>query len=331
MKKDLHEKNRLSWNEATKAHNSHKGDQVKFFKEGGTTLFTEEIQLLGDLKDKSLLHLQCNSGQDSLSLVKLGASSVVGVDISDEAIQFAQNLSKNSGITAQFERADILEWMDEKAEKGITFDRVFSSYGTIIWISNLEKWAKCISRILAPGGRLVLVDFHPFALHFDEEMKPTFDYFDAEIESEGVSDYVKDSGDALALQGIKYEQGIDNFVNPFPSFEFQWSISTIINSCTKAGLTIERFEEYPYSNGWKMYKELVDIGDRRYSFTKGKPKIPLIKKGVWRGEVASSRTLLYLYQMLMLICKFFLSLLCTFITLLNRPTKAYTFMLSNLQ
>ncbi|BAZ23858.1 putative methyltransferase [Kalymmatonema gypsitolerans NIES-4073] len=85
LRKDLHEENRLSWNEATKAHNSHKGDQAKFFRLGGSTLFPEEKELLGDIAGLSLVHLQCNAGQDTLSLVQLGAVAT-GVDISDEAI-----------------------------------------------------------------------------------------------------------------------------------------------------------------------------------------------------------------------------------------------------
>ena len=95
MKQDLHEANRLSWNAATVAHNSHKGDQAAFFRKGGSTLFPEEARLLGDVKGLSVLHLQCNAGQDSLSIARLGAE-VTGVDISDEAVDFATRLSQQS-------------------------------------------------------------------------------------------------------------------------------------------------------------------------------------------------------------------------------------------
>ena len=104
LKKDLHEANRLSWNAATRAHNSHKGDQARFLREGGSTLHPEELELLGELRGRSLLHLQCNSGQDTLSLAARGAL-VTGVDISDEAISFARRLSADSGLPATFERA----------------------------------------------------------------------------------------------------------------------------------------------------------------------------------------------------------------------------------
>src|SRR3990170_7185077 len=93
-RKAIHEQNRKSWNEATKAHNSHKADQAKFFREGGNKLDVEEFSVLGELRGKSVLHLQCNSGQDTLSIKQSGAERVAGVDISDEAIEFARGLSR---------------------------------------------------------------------------------------------------------------------------------------------------------------------------------------------------------------------------------------------
>ncbi|MBM4431542.1 MAG: class I SAM-dependent methyltransferase, partial [Chloroflexi bacterium] len=120
VRKDLHEENRLSWNEATKAHNSHKKDQARFLRQGGSTLFPEEIELLGDVRGLSLLHLQCNAGQDTLSLAKRGAV-VTGVDISDEAIAFARQLSRDSGIPATFVRSDVYDWLTQTAQSGQTF------------------------------------------------------------------------------------------------------------------------------------------------------------------------------------------------------------------
>src|SRR5581483_7586423 len=103
MRKELHEENRLSWNAATVAHNSHKGDQAAFFRKGGSTLRPEELELLGDVRGQAIVHLQCNSGQDTLSMARLGAV-MTGVDISDTAIDFARQLSQDSGIPAQWQR-----------------------------------------------------------------------------------------------------------------------------------------------------------------------------------------------------------------------------------
>ncbi|MYE27214.1 MAG: class I SAM-dependent methyltransferase, partial [Chloroflexi bacterium] len=137
-----HETNRLSWNEGTKAHNSHKGDQAAFFRAGGNTLFPEETRLLGNVTDKTLLHLQCNCGQDSLSIANHLGSRVTGVDISDEAIRFARQLSRESGIKASFIRADIYDFF---ANDSARFDVVFSSYGALCWLSDLAAWGRGIA------------------------------------------------------------------------------------------------------------------------------------------------------------------------------------------
>ncbi|HEX2211230.1 MAG TPA: class I SAM-dependent methyltransferase, partial [Longimicrobium sp.] len=200
IRTDIHEANRLSWNAATQAHNSHKANQAAFLRAGGSTLFPEELELLGEIAGKTLVHLQCNSGQDTLSLARLGAR-VTGVDISDTAIEFARRLSEESGIAATFEPADVYAWMDAAAREGRRFDRAFSSYGVVSWISDLQAWARGIAGILAPGGRFVLVEFHPAATMFDERMRLTYPYSSGGepiVTETGVGDYVRDSPAGLA-------------------------------------------------------------------------------------------------------------------------------------
>src|SRR5258705_13338436 len=96
MSHELHQQNRRSWNHATRAHNAHKGDQAAFLRGGGSTLFPEELELLGDLHGKRLVHLQCNAGQDTLSLAARGAQGT-RVDISVEASAFARKLPTDTG------------------------------------------------------------------------------------------------------------------------------------------------------------------------------------------------------------------------------------------
>src|SRR3954468_13117062 len=129
VNRDFHEANRRAWNQATEAHNSHKADQAAFLRAGGSTLFPEEVGLLGDLTGRSLLHLQCNAGQDTLSLARLGAT-VTGVDISDTAVAFARQLAADAGIPATFERADIFDWL---ATTSTSYDVIFVSYGALVW------------------------------------------------------------------------------------------------------------------------------------------------------------------------------------------------------
>ncbi len=274
MQNHLHEANRLSWNAATVAHNSHKGDQATFFRNGGSTLYPEEIELLGDLSGLDLLHLQCNAGQDSLSLARLGAN-VTGVDISDEAIAFATRLSRESGVAATFERADLFHWFDTARARGLTFDRVFASYGTICWLSDLGPWARGIASVLKPGGRFAFIEFHPFAMVFDEKWQPRYDYAPREPVSEpGVGDYVAASGTGLAQNG--YEEGVVDFRNPHPSFEFNWGIADVVQALIDAGLRIECLKEYPYSNGWVGFEAMRDGGSGRMLPPKAMPSVPLM-------------------------------------------------------
>lgn len=160
----------------------------------------------------------------------LGAH-VTGVDIADSAIDFARQLSRDSGIAADFQRDDILRWLPVAATRGERFERVFASYGTLVWLSDLKRWADGIAQVLVPGGRFVLVEFHPFALYFDPHWQPAYDYFSREpIAESGVSDYVAESGASLAPSG--YRAGVENFSNPHPSYEFQWGLADVIAPCS---------------------------------------------------------------------------------------------------
>ncbi|BAZ10766.1 putative methyltransferase [Calothrix sp. NIES-4071] len=275
FRKELHEENRLSWNEATKAHNSHKGDQAKFFSEGGNTLFPEEVELLGDINGLSVVHLQCNAGQDTLSLARLGAN-VTGVDISDEAIDFAHKLAQDSGIDALFERADVFDWLEQATNK-TEYDIVFSSYGAICWLSDLKLWAYRVASILKQGGRLVLIEFHPVAMMFDIDWSHKFPYFqngEPLTCVDGVSDYVAESNTGLAPDN--YQAGIQNFRNTYRSHEFQWGIGEIIIALLQAGLTLVTFKEYPYSNGWKPFDNMKEEPGRRMFSPDNIPNIPLM-------------------------------------------------------
>lgn len=263
-----HEQNRRSWNEATRAHNSHKRDQARFLREGGEVLFPEELELLGELAGKSLVHLQCNSGQDSLELARRGAR-VTGVDISDEAVAFAKQLSADSGIEASFERSDLFEWFGESSRKGRRFDVAFCSYGALCWLSDIRRWAKGVASVLEPSGRLVLVEFHPASMAFDEQMRLAYDYAGGrQLDwDDGVSDYVAQSGAALTPSG--YDAGAVGFQNQHVSHEFGWSVADVVQAVLDAGLRLETLREYPYSNGARLFDGMIEAPGRRFRFAEG--------------------------------------------------------------
>ncbi len=273
--RDMHEDNRRSWNSATKAHNSHKGDQARFLRSGGSTLFPEELELLGDIAGKRLVHLQCNSGQDTLSLAALGAE-VTGVDISDEAISFATKLSEDSGIPATFVRADLFDWFEQAdADR---FDITFCSYGTLGWLSDLGPWGAGITKVLRPGGRFVIVDFHPVWGMFNYDWQLADPYWMVDSSpltwDEGVGDYVAEAREGLVPWG--YQEGMAGVPDPAPCHMFPWGMSDVIGALLAPGLRLDVFREYPWSNGFPHGRNVRELPGRRFVPPAELPRFPLM-------------------------------------------------------
>lgn len=94
--------NKKLWNDKTDIHVNSEFYNVEGFLKGETSLKETELYMLGDIKGKSILHLQCHFGMDSISLSRMGAS-VTGVDFSDQAISKAKELpAKLSQIQSLF-------------------------------------------------------------------------------------------------------------------------------------------------------------------------------------------------------------------------------------
>jgi 2-polyprenyl-3-methyl-5-hydroxy-6-metoxy-1,4-benzoquinol methylase len=274
--RDLREQNRVSWNAVVGAHDSHRGDLSRFFGEGGSTLFREERDLLGDLEGRSLVHLQCNSGGDSISLARLGAT-VTGVDASDEAISSARKLAQRTGTRATFERADVYDWLERTSREGRRFNVAFASYGVICWLPDLRSWACGIAGILNPGGRFVLVDFHPVADIFDRDWNRVHDYpsgGEPLLLEEGVGDYVAASGGGLTPAG--FVEGVRDFQNPEDCYLFRWGLGELVTALAEAGLRITALEEYPYANGEKKFAGMRERPGERMVPPEHVPTVPLM-------------------------------------------------------
>ncbi len=275
-RRDLREQNRVSWNAVVGAHESHRGDLSRFFGEGGSTLFQEECDLLGKLEGRSLVHLQCNSGGDSISLTRLGAT-VTGVDVSDEAVSSARDLAEKTGIRATFERADVYDWLEEASREGRRFDVAFASYGVICWLPDLRIWAGGIAGILNPGGCFVLIDFHPAADIFDRAWNHVNDYpsgGEPLLLDRGVGDYVGASGGGLTPAG--FVEGVRDFENPEGCYLFRWGLGEVVTALAEAGLRITALEEYPYANGERKFAGMRELPGKRMVPPEHIPTVPLM-------------------------------------------------------
>ena len=100
--------NRESWDRRVGLHIDSAFYDMPAFRGGRSSLKPIEAERLGDLTGKSVLHLQCHFGQDTLSMARLGAS-VTGVDLSPRAIETARGLAEELQLEAEFICCNVLE------------------------------------------------------------------------------------------------------------------------------------------------------------------------------------------------------------------------------
>jgi len=248
--------NKQAWNKRTKLHV--KSDFYKYdeFVAGANSLTEIELDILGDITGKRILHLQCHFGQDSISLARLGAH-VTGVDLSDEAIKQADILNEKCGTEVDFICCDLYDLPQHLEGK---YDIVFTSYGTIGWLPDLEKWASVVSQYLNTGGELLIVDFHPVVWMYDNDLTaPTYSYF---------------NGDAI----VEEEQGSyadPNAKETLTSVCWNHSTTSVINNTIKHGLQVKAFNEYDFTP-YDIFPGGIEVGERRFQVEKWKGILPLV-------------------------------------------------------
>lgn len=220
--------NRLSWNKRTGVHKDSAFYDLEGFKKGMSSLTTIELNELGDVKGKSLLHLQCHFGMDTMSWEREGAI-VTGVDLSDEAIKLANEIKKDINSSGQFICCNVYDLKKHLDKK---FDIVFTSYGTIGWLPDLDRWADIVSHFLKPGGIFYIADFHPTLWMMDDNLeKIKYNYFNTEVITEEISGTYS------------------NREAPIKSIEHGWNhpFSEIFNALIKHHLQVVLFNEFPFS------------------------------------------------------------------------------------
>ncbi|WP_432412928.1 class I SAM-dependent methyltransferase [Rasiella sp. SM2506] len=228
--KKAFETNKKTWEQKVAIHAQSDFYFLEEFKKGKSSLNLFELEALGDVSGKSMLHLQCHFGQDTLSWSRMGATCT-GVDISEEGVKLAQSLNKELQLDANFVCCNVLETSQHISE---TFDIVFTSYGTIGWLPDLKPWAQMIAERLKPGGVFYIVEFHPIPWMFDYTVSPpklTYGYQQKEAIYE------------------EYQGTYANTNSKMISKEYGWnhSLGEVITCLATAGLTIEFLREHAVS------------------------------------------------------------------------------------
>lgn len=248
--------NRQHWNAITPVNFKSDFYRMQAFQDGESSLDPLVLDALGEIRGKKILHLQCHFGQDSISMARMGAS-VTGVDFSEEAIRTAKQLAEAEGADAQFICCNIYDLEQHLNEK---FDIVFTSYGVIGWLPDLEPWAKFIHRYLKKGGEFHLIEFHPVVWMLDNDFQfIQYSYFNVEPIIEDTSGSYADREAAVQTRCVGWNHSLREVLNPL----------------LQTGLQIQSFDEVDYSP-YACFQHTIEISPGRYQIENLQGKIPMV-------------------------------------------------------
>lgn len=248
--------NKASWNRRTQAHVKSEFYDLPGFMAGKNSLNDIELPLLGEVSGKSILHLQCHFGQDSLSLARMGAK-VTGVDLSDVAIDKAIELNSELNLDAEFICCDLYD-LPEHMER--QFDLVFTSYGTIGWLPDLDRWADLVSRYLKPGGQFVMAEFHPVVWMYDDDFKGVkYSYFNCGPIAETLSGTYTDTDESFQADYITWNH----------------DLAEVLSALLNKGMQLKTFKEFNYSP-YGCFAHTVAISPGKFQLKPFGDKLPLV-------------------------------------------------------
>jgi SAM-dependent methyltransferase len=258
---DYLETNRRHWDELVPLHMQTRFYDVDGFRAGASSLHDLEIEEVGDVAGKSLLHLQCHFGLDTLSWARRGAK-VTGVDFSPAAIEAARGLAEECGIEARFVESDIYALPDVLEEQ---FDIVYTSYGIVFWHPDVPQWAEVVARFVKPGGFFYIAEFHPICSVFhnesaDDRLEIKYPYF------EGEAQRFEEDG-TYADRDAKLENKV--------TYSWPFTLGGVVTSLIEAGLRIEFLREHPFTveQFWPLVEE---VAPRKWALRRYRESIPLM-------------------------------------------------------
>jgi len=248
------------WNELVDIHARSEEYDLEGFLKGESSLHRLELEALGDVSGKKLLHLQCHFGLDTLSWARLGAE-VTGVDFSENAIQLARHLAEQIRIPARFIRCNIYDLLGILDEE---FDIVYTSYGVINWLHDIYGWGEIVSHYLKPGGTFFMAEFHPFLGVFEEEgseLTIRYGYWHSPE-----PEYFEPVGTYADREAVLKNRG---------NYEWAHPLSDVVNSLIRASLTLKEIKEYPYSVD-EIFSIMETGSDGYRRFKRKEYQIPLM-------------------------------------------------------
>jgi len=251
--------NRARWDELVPIHAASSFYDLEGFRRGRSSLGRVVRDEVGDVAGQSMLHLQCHFGMDTLSWARLGAR-LTGVDFSAPAIDLAKGLAAELELDAEFVCCDVY---DVGLHLEGRYEIVFSSYGVLTWLPDLDRWAHVVAEMLEPGGRLHLIELHPFVCMSDDEtidFRLRYPYF------HDAGPIRIDRPGSYAAPGVETTNQV--------TYTWAAGISDVVTALLGAGLRIESLREYPHCPE-QLRLGLVQGDDGLWRSPSGQPDLPL--------------------------------------------------------
>ncbi len=244
--------NRAMWDDRAPAHAASPDYRFAEYRTDPTALSTVvafDRQWLGDLAGRSAVHLQCHIGTDTISLARLGARPVVGLDLSPVSIEQARRLAADSGDDVEF----VVGEVDDAPALlgGRTFDLVYTGVGALLWLPDIDRWAGVVADLLAPGGIVFVRDVHPVLLALDDgddEFVLRYPYFETVEPTTW-------SGDDTYVEVAEGQAVAD-----LPSHEWNHGLGEIVTALLDRGLVLEHFAEHTWTDWapWDLWEPVAD-------------------------------------------------------------------------
>ena len=250
----------MNWNSRVGVHAKSRFYDVEGWLHNAPGPPPREVEALGDVTGKTLVHLQCHFGMDTLSWARAGAT-VTGLDFSPAAIDEATSLAIRAGLSerASFVCANVYDASEALQRK--RFDVVYVSLGSLCWLPDVAAWGEVVADLLAPRGRLYLHDVHPFTSCFDDDGEHViYSYFE-EPDSPNVSDYAFTYTDGEELSAIR-------------TYEWNHSIGEMVAALLEHGLVLDSLTEHD----WTLFRQfpwLEETVSGLFAVPEGRPRIPL--------------------------------------------------------
>lgn len=235
-----------AWNLTAKKYAAGVEHDVEFLRSGGLGLHEREKKTLSRLSPGGrAIHLQCSHGRDTLSLLNLGFSEVIGVDLSMGMLTLARAKSERLGWPARWVHADVL---DPPEELFWTADLVYTGKGSLPWVRDIARWAEVVRRLLRPAGFLYMYEGHPLDWIWEpnadrHRVHTTRSYFDNEPRP----------NEDFPAQAVERYAPRDR---PAPTaWEYHWTLGEIVTAVVDAGLELEELAEHS-EHFWPRFPDI---------------------------------------------------------------------------